>query len=84
MTNNLEETMERLGYDTSSGSSDNGGSNANGVPCATCGFDGRCDECGGSGYVQKYIYGLGYERRQCDGYRCSGGTCTACGGDGYV
>jgi len=49
--------------------------------CAYC-DNGRCDECGGDGYV--YSSASGKDDRNCPAAHCLNGRCTYCDGDGWV
>lgn len=63
------------------GSAPNGDSNIFEKDCWWCGYDGRCDECGGTGSVWKNIPGTSkYELQNCED--CNFGSCQYCGGDG--
>lgn len=49
--------------------------------CWWCGYDGRCDDCGGSGEVRKNVPGTReYIMQNCT--NCNNGECKHCGGDG--
>lgn len=51
--------------------------------CWTCGMDGSCNTCGGSGRVWTYVAGTTERIQQrCTDAFCSGGRCNVCGGDG--
>ena len=49
--------------------------------CWYCGYDGKCDTCGGSGQVRKLVPGTReYTLQNCT--HCNFGECRWCGGDG--
>ena len=50
--------------------------------CWICGNDGRCDICGGSGWVNTWT-GDSYVTQNCTAAFCRGGSCTECDGRGY-
>lgn len=81
LTTDLDETQERLGKNISV----NGKSNDDPWEhnCIVCGFDGKCDTCGGSGQVYNWVPGTNeYVWQTCTAYYCQNGSCQACGGDG--
>lgn len=51
------------------------------VPCNVCDRSGKCQTCGGDGYL--YSSASGKEDRNC--YSCNqSGRCTSCGGNGWI
>ena len=81
MTSDLNETQERLGTDIyiSGGGTDDPWEH----DCITCGFDGTCNTCGGTGQVYRSVPGTNdYVWQTCTANNCQNGRCRECGGDG--
>lgn len=70
------------GNGSGSGGSGRGRNTGNTVPCGVCNGSGRCQKCGGDGYL--YSSATGKENRNCTHCHTHRGRCGSCGGDGWL
>ena len=78
------EAVAAARMETAQNRTDSGGSDDDElfVDCSYCNGDGRCDTCGGSGKVNKWV-GDQYMTVDCTALYCLNGRCTACSGTGH-
>ena len=80
VTADLQETAKRLDVDFSSTDDPDDPWEHD---CIVCGFDGKCNNCNGTGKVRKLVPGTrDYLWQTCTSVNCQNGKCTVCDGDG--